>query len=147
MKRPNLLVIISLISFLSINLITGSPFKSSTNSFDNNNPIFLEIPPIQAQGDGNDFGFEGEDDNDNGKEIEEDTGQFSFETEDTEDQETDEVEDTEDQETDEVEDTEDQETDEVEDTEDQESEGGNDNAKQDTGQFSFESEKNRSASC
>jgi hypothetical protein len=87
LKRPNLLVIISLISFLSINLITGSPFKSSTNSFDNNNPIFLEIPPIQAQGDGNDFGFEGEDDNDNGKEIEEDTGQFSFETEDTEDQE------------------------------------------------------------
>jgi len=75
LKRPNLLVIISLISFLSIILITGSPFKSSTNSFDNNNPIFLEIPPIQAQGDGDDFeddggrdnfaGFEGEDDNDN----------------------------------------------------------------------------------
>ena len=33
-----------------------------------------------------------------------------------------------------------QQTDEVEDTEDQESEGGNDDAKQDTGQFSFESE-------
>ena len=139
MKRPNLLVLISLISFLSIILITGSPFKSSTNSFDNNNPIFLEIPPIQAQGDGEDFeddggrdnfaGFEREDDNDNGEENEKDTGQFSFVSEDTEDQETDEVED-----------TEDQETDEVEDTEDQESEGGNDDAKQDTGQFSFVSE-------
>ena len=138
MKRPNLLVIISLISFICIILITGSPFKSSTNSFDNNNPIFLEVPPIQAQGDGDDLeddggrddfaGFEGEDDNDNGEENEEDTGQFSFEAEDTEDQQTDEVEDTEDQQTDEVEDTEDQQTDEVEDTEDQESEGGNDDA-------------------
>ena len=139
MKRPNLLVIISLISFLSIILITGSPFKSSTNSFDNNNSIFLEIPPIQAQNDGDDFendggrnnlaGLEGENDNDNGEENEEDTGQFNFVSEDTEDQETDEVED-----------TEDQETDEVEDTEDQESEGGNDDAKQDTGQFNFVSE-------
>ncbi|HEX5892032.1 MAG TPA: hypothetical protein VFY41_04145 [Nitrososphaeraceae archaeon] len=142
MKRPNLLVIISLISFLSIILITGSPFKSSTNSFDNNNPIFLEIPPIQAQDDGDNFeddggrdnfaGFEGEDDNDNGEEKEEDPGQFNFVSEDTEDQETDEVED-----------TEDQETDEVEDTEDQESEGGNDDAndaKQDPGQFNFVSE-------
>ena len=110
MKRPNLLVIISLISFLSIILITGSPFKSSTNSFDNNNPILLEIPPIQAQGDGDDFAAFEEEDNDNGEENE-------------------------------VEDTEDQETDEVEDTEDQETEGGNDDAKQDTGQFSFESEK------
>ncbi|HYJ01737.1 MAG TPA: hypothetical protein VEW92_05945 [Nitrososphaeraceae archaeon] len=110
-------------------MITGSPFKSSTNSFDNNNPIFLEVPPIQAQGDGDDLeddggrddfaGFEGEDDNDNGEENEEDTGQFSFGSEDTEDQQ----------------------TDEVEDTEDQESEGGNDDAEQDTGQFSFESEK------
>ena len=59
MKRPNLLVIISLISFLSIILITGSPFKSSTNSFDNNTPIFLEIPPIQAQNDGDDFEDDG----------------------------------------------------------------------------------------
>ena len=101
MKRPNLLVIISLISFLSIILITGSPFKSSTNSFDNTNPILLEILPIQAQDDGDDLegdggvddfaGFEEEDDNDNGEENEEDTGQFSFESEDTEDQETDEV--------------------------------------------------------
>jgi hypothetical protein len=140
LKRPDLLVIISLISFLSIILITGSPLKSSTNSFDNNNPILLEIPPIQAQGDGDDFeddgggddfaGFEEENDNDNGEGNEEDTGQFSFELEDTEDQDTDEVED-----------TEDQDTDEVEDTEDQETEGGNDDAKQDTGQFSFESEK------
>ena len=139
MKRPNLLVIISLISFLSIILITGSPVKSSTNSFDNDNPILLEIPPIRAQGGGDDFedngggddfaGFEEEDDNDNGEENEEDTGQFSFESEETEDQET------EDQE------TEDQETDEVEDTEDQETEGGNDDAKQETGQFSFESEE------
>ena len=122
MKRPNLLVIISLISFICIILITGSPFKSSTNSFDNNNPIFLEVPPIQAQVDGDDFeddggrddfaGFEGEDDNDNGEENEEDTGQFSFEAEDTENQQTDEAEDTEDQQTDEVEDTEDQQTDE-----------------------------------
>ena len=112
MKRSNLLVIISLISFICIILITGSPFKSSTNSFDNNNPIFLEVPPIQAQGDGDDLeddggrddfaGFEGEDDNDNGEENEEDTGQFSFEAEDTEDQQTDEVEDTENQQTDEV---------------------------------------------
>ena len=96
MKRPNLLVLISLISFLSIILITGSPFKSSTNSFDNNNPIFLEIPPIQAQGDGDDFeddggrdnfaGFEREDDNDNGEENEKDTGQFSFVSEDTDQQ-------------------------------------------------------------
>ena len=78
MKRSNLLVIISLISFLSIILITGSPFKSSTNSFDNNNSILLEIPSIQAQGDGDDFeddrwgedfaGFEEEYDNDNGEE-------------------------------------------------------------------------------
>ena len=125
MKRPNLLVIISLISFICIILITGSPFKSSTNSFDNNNPIFLEVPPIQAQGDGDDLeddggrddfaGFEGEDDNDNGEENEQDTGQFSFESEDTKDQQ----------------------TDEVEETEDPESEGGNDDAEQDTGQFSF----------
>ncbi|HEX6672483.1 MAG TPA: hypothetical protein VF084_09630, partial [Nitrososphaeraceae archaeon] len=122
MKRPNLLVIISLISFICILLITGSPFKSSTNSFDNNNSIFLEVPPIQAQGEddgGRDefAGFIGEDDNDNGKENEEDTGQFSLESEDTEDQQTDEVEETEDQQTDEVEETEDQQTDEVEETE------------------------------
>jgi hypothetical protein len=139
LKRPNLLAIISLISFLGIILVTCSPFKSSTNSFDNNKPIFLEIPPIQAQDDGDNFeddggrdnfaGFEVEDDNGNGEEKEEDTGQFNFVSEDTEDQETDDVED-----------TEDQETDDVEDTEDQESEGGNDDAKQDTGQFNFVSE-------
>ena len=128
MKRPHLLAIISIISFLSIILITGSPFKSSTNPFESNNPILLEIPQIQAQSDGDDFenedgegsdfaGFEEEDDNDNGKENEKDTGQFSFDSKDTEDQE----------------------TDEVEDTEDQENEGGNDDAKQDTGQFSFDS--------
>ena len=96
MKRPNLLAIISLISFLSIILITCSPFKSSTNSFDNNKPIFLEIPPIQAQDDGDNFeddggrdnfaGFEVEDDNGNGEEKEEDTGQFNFVSEDTDQQ-------------------------------------------------------------
>ena len=84
MKRPNLLVIISLISFLSIILITGSPFKSSTNYFDNTNSIPLEILPLQAQDDGNDLegdgggddfaGFEEEEDSDNGEEYEEDTG-------------------------------------------------------------------------
>ena len=60
MKRPHLLVIIGLISFLSIILITGSPFKSSTNSFDHNNNLnLLEIPPIQAQDDGDDFRDDG----------------------------------------------------------------------------------------
>ncbi|HET8792462.1 MAG TPA: hypothetical protein VFM31_01615, partial [Nitrososphaeraceae archaeon] len=56
MKRPSLLVIISLISFLSIVLITGTPFKSYTNSFDHKNSILLEIPSIQAQDDGKEFG-------------------------------------------------------------------------------------------
>ncbi|MGE0243811.1 MAG: hypothetical protein AB7F53_08415, partial [Nitrososphaeraceae archaeon] len=56
MKRPSLLVIVSLISFLSIVLITGTPFKSYTNSFDHNNPILVGIPSIQAQDDGEEFG-------------------------------------------------------------------------------------------
>ena len=92
MKKSYFLVIISLISFLSVILITGSPFKSYTNSFDHNNPILIEIPSIQAQDDGgndggdNDFaGFEEEDDVNNQNENEEDTNQFSFESEESED--------------------------------------------------------------
>jgi len=93
LKSLNLLVLISLISFLSIILISGSPFKSYINSFDHNNPILLEIPSIQAQDDRegseddggeDDFaGFEEEDDLDNEKEnddAEQNSGQFSFET-------------------------------------------------------------------
>jgi hypothetical protein len=123
LKRPNLLVIITLISFLSIILVTGSPFKSSTNSFDYNNPILLDIPSIQAQDDGDGFegddggdddfaGFEEENNADN-EEVIEDTPQIMFESEgETEDQENEEVE----------EETEDQENEEVEEETDEESE-------------------------
>ena len=68
LKIPNLLVILSLISFLSISLVTGSPFKSYTNLFEDNNHILLKITPIYAQDNGGDFeggnifpGFEEED--------------------------------------------------------------------------------------
>ena len=95
MKRPHLLV------FLLI-LITGSPVKSSTHSLDhNNNLIRLEIPPIQAQDDGDELrddgggdeiaGFEKEDD-DGVDENEEDMGQFNFESENYEAQETEDAE-------------------------------------------------------
>ena len=49
------MVILSLISFLSMILVTGSPFKSYTNLFENNNHILLKIPPIYAQDNGGDF--------------------------------------------------------------------------------------------
>ena len=55
MKIPNLLVILSLISFLSIILVTGSPLKSYTNFYENNNHILLKITPIYAQDDSGDF--------------------------------------------------------------------------------------------
>ena len=112
MKSLNLLIILTLISFLSIILVTGSPVKNDTNFFDYNNPILLEIPSIQAQDNGDGFeddggnddfagfeeddndgdggnddfaAFEEEDNLDNEKENEEDTNQFSFESE-TEDE-------------------------------------------------------------
>ena len=55
MKIPNLLVILSLISFLSIILVTGSPLKSYTNFYENNNHILLKITPIYAQDNSGDF--------------------------------------------------------------------------------------------
>ena len=55
MKIPNLLVILSLISFLSIILVTVSPLKSYTKFYENNNHILLKITPIYAQGNSDDF--------------------------------------------------------------------------------------------
>ena len=55
MKIPNLLAILSLISFLSIILVTVSPLKSYTNFYENNNHILLKITPIYAQGNSGDF--------------------------------------------------------------------------------------------
>ena len=55
MKRPNLLVIISLISFLSIFLVTGSTLKSYTNFYENNNHILLKLFTIYAQDNSGDF--------------------------------------------------------------------------------------------
>ncbi|HET9806150.1 MAG TPA: hypothetical protein VFP49_04505 [Nitrososphaeraceae archaeon] len=138
MKRQILFVIICLISFVSIVLITGSPFKSYTNSLDHNNPIHLKIPSIHAQDDGEDFenddggndgnddfaGFEEEDDVNNQKENEDDTNQFSFESEEPEDNDAEETEDHDaDQFSFETE-NEDQESDQ-EDIEDQQTEVGN----------------------
>ena len=54
MKIPNLLAILSLISFLSIILVTVSPLKSYTNFYENNNHILLKITPIYAQGNSDD---------------------------------------------------------------------------------------------
>ena len=54
MKIPNLLAILSLISFLSIILVTVSPLKSYTNFYENNNHILLKITPIFAQGNSGD---------------------------------------------------------------------------------------------
>jgi hypothetical protein len=85
LKFPNLLVIISLISF-SVTLITASPFISYTNFFENNSNIFLKFPSIYAQDDGGgveDNGDGGGDgggveDNDVGNEgINENTNDFS----------------------------------------------------------------------
>jgi hypothetical protein len=94
LKLLNLLTIISLISFLSIILITGSPFKSYTNFFENGNHIPLKAPPIYAQdNDGsleNESSFEEEINNEEG--IEEDNGQFALETEESEEAETEDAE-------------------------------------------------------
>jgi hypothetical protein len=49
------MVILSLTSFLSIILVIGSPLKSYTNFYENNNHIFLKITPIYAQGNSGDF--------------------------------------------------------------------------------------------
>ena len=49
MKIPNLFLLLSLISFLSIILITGSTLKSYTNFYENNNHILLKLPTIYAQ--------------------------------------------------------------------------------------------------
>ena len=57
MKIPNLVVILSIISFLSIILITGSPFKGYTNYFENNNHIFLIITPVYGQNNDDDFEY------------------------------------------------------------------------------------------
>ena len=67
------MVVISLISFLSITLITASPFISYTNFFENNSHILLKFPSIYAQDDGG-----GVEDNDVGNEgINENTNDFS----------------------------------------------------------------------
>lgn len=52
---PNLWVILSLISFLSIIILIGYPLKSYTNFYENNNHILLKITPIYAQGNSGDF--------------------------------------------------------------------------------------------
>ena len=55
MKIQKLLIILSLISFLSIILVTSSTLKSYTNFYENDNPILLKIPSIYAQGNSGDF--------------------------------------------------------------------------------------------
>jgi hypothetical protein len=74
LKILNLLVIISLISFLSITLIiAASHFISYTNFFENNSHILLKFPSIYAQDDGG-----GVEDNDVGNEgINKNTNDFS----------------------------------------------------------------------
>ena len=57
LKITNLLVILSIIGFLSIMLITDSHFKSYTNFFENNNYILLIITPIYAQNNDDDFEY------------------------------------------------------------------------------------------
>jgi hypothetical protein len=104
LKLLNLFIIISLISFLSIILITGSPFKSYTNFSENDNHIPLKTPPIYAQDNDDSFenesSFEEEINSEEG--IEEDNGQFAIETEESEDAETEDAE-TEDAETEDAE--------------------------------------------
>ena len=48
MKKPNLFLLLSLISFLSVILVTGSTLKSYTNFYENNNLILLKLPTIYA---------------------------------------------------------------------------------------------------
>ena len=55
MKIPNLFLLLSLISFLSIILLTGSTLKSYTNFYENNNYILLKLPTIYAQDNIGDF--------------------------------------------------------------------------------------------
>ena len=52
---PNLLVILSLISFFSIIIVTGSLLKSYTHFYENNNHIPLKLTPIYAQDNSGDF--------------------------------------------------------------------------------------------
>jgi hypothetical protein len=52
---PNLLVILSLISFLSIIIVIGSLLKSYTHFYENNNHIPLKLTPIYAQDNSGDF--------------------------------------------------------------------------------------------
>jgi hypothetical protein len=52
---PNLLVILSLISFLSIIILIGYPLKSYTNFYENNNHILLKLTPIYAQDNSGNF--------------------------------------------------------------------------------------------
>ena len=60
MKIPNLLVIISLITFISIILTTASPFKTSTNSFEINEFFYpmnkVQLAIAQDDGGGDDGG-------------------------------------------------------------------------------------------
>ena len=49
MKILNLFLLLSLISFLSIILVTGSTLKSYKNFYENNNLILLKLPTIYAQ--------------------------------------------------------------------------------------------------
>ena len=55
MKILNLFLLISLISFLSIFLVTGSTLKSYTNFYENNNHILLKLLTIYAQDNSGDF--------------------------------------------------------------------------------------------
>ena len=55
MKVPNLFLLLSLISFLSIILVTGSTLKSYTNFYENNNHILLKLLTIYAQDNSGDF--------------------------------------------------------------------------------------------
>jgi hypothetical protein len=55
LKIPNLFLLLSLISFLSIILLTGSTLKSYTNFYENNNYILLKLPTIYAQDNSGDF--------------------------------------------------------------------------------------------
>jgi hypothetical protein len=48
-------VILSLISFLSVIVVTGSSLKGYTNFYENNNHIFLKFTPIYAQDNSGDF--------------------------------------------------------------------------------------------
>ena len=52
---PNLWVILSLISFLSIIILIGYPLKSYTNFYENNNHILLKLTPIYAQDNSGNF--------------------------------------------------------------------------------------------